>query len=93
MTITGPTEARPADGLTVDFVVVPDRAQLSEIVRRARDGRVRTNIGNVATLDDAVAAFNPTERIKGKTIIRVHPLGLGNCLTPTKVQFTRRRRV
>ena len=93
VTITGPTEARPADGLTVDFIVVPDRAQLSEIVRRARDGRVRTNIGNVATLDDAVAAFNPTERIKGKTIIRVHPRGLGDCLTPTKVQFTRRRRV
>src|SRR5215467_12783328 len=73
VTVTGPTEARPADGLTVDFVVVPDRAQLTEIVRRARDGRVRTNIGKVATLDDAVAAFNRTERIKGKTIIRVHP--------------------
>ena len=73
MTITGPTEARPADGRTVDFVVVPDRAQLSEIVRRARDGRVRTNIGKVAALDDAVAAFNPTKRIKGKTIIRVRP--------------------
>ena len=73
MTITGPTEARPADGLTVDFVVVPDRAQLSEIVRRARDGRLRTNIGNVATLDDAVAVFNATERCKGKTIIRVRP--------------------
>ena len=73
MTITGPTEARPADGRTVDFVVVPDRAQLSEIVRRARDGRVRTNIGKVAALDEAVAAFNPTERIKGKTIIRVRP--------------------
>jgi hypothetical protein len=27
----------------------------------------------VAALDDAVAAFNPTERIKGKTIIRVRP--------------------
>ena len=73
MTITGPTEARPADGRTIDFVVVPDRAQLSEIVRRARDVRVRTNIGAVAALDDAVAAFNPTERIKGKTIIRVRP--------------------
>ena len=73
MTITGPTEARPTHGLTVDFVVVPDRAQLSEIVRRARDGRVRTNIGKVATLDDAVAAFNPTKRVKGKTIIRVRP--------------------
>jgi len=39
----------------VDFVVEPDRAQLSEIVRRVRDGRLRTNIGNVSTLDDAVA--------------------------------------
>jgi hypothetical protein len=28
----------------------------------------------VAALDDAVSAFNRTERIKGKTIIRVHPL-------------------
>src|SRR5216683_950771 len=73
VTIAGPTEARPADGLAVDFVVVSDRAQLSEIVRRVRDGRLRTNIGKVSTLDDAVAAFNPTERRPGKTIIRVRP--------------------
>ena len=73
VTVTGPTEARPAGGLTIDFVVVPDRAQLNEIVRRLRDGRLRTNIGNVSTLDAAVAAFNRTERIKGKTIIRVRP--------------------
>jgi NADPH:quinone reductase-like Zn-dependent oxidoreductase len=45
---------------------------LSELVQRVRDGRLRTNIGNVAALDDAVAAFNPKERIKGKTIIRAH---------------------
>src|SRR6266536_1399772 len=57
----------------IDFVVLPDRAQLGEIVRRVRDGRLRTNIGNIATLDDAVAAFNPTERISGQTIIRVRP--------------------
>jgi hypothetical protein len=68
-----PPEARPADGLAIDFVVESDRAQLGEIVRRVRDGRLRTNIGNVSTLDDAVAAFNPTKRIKGKTIIRVRP--------------------
>jgi NADPH:quinone reductase-like Zn-dependent oxidoreductase len=74
VTVTGPPEARPADGLAVDFVVVSDRAQLSEIVRRVRDGRLRTNIGKIATLDEAVAAFNPTERIKGKTIIRVRPV-------------------
>ena len=73
VTIAGPPEARPADGLAIDFVVLPDRAQLGEIVQRVRDGRLRTNIGNVATLDDAVAAFNPTERISGQTIIRVRP--------------------
>ena len=73
VTIAGPTEARPADGLAVDFVVESDRAQLSEIVQRVRDGRLRTNIGTVATLDNAVATFNPTERRPGKTIIRVRP--------------------
>jgi hypothetical protein len=56
-----------------DFVVVSDRAQRREIARRVRDGQLRTNIGQVATRDDAVAAFNPTDRVKGKTIIRVRP--------------------
>ena len=73
VSIVGPGEARPADGLAVDFVVESDRAQLSEIVQRVRDGRLRTNIGTTATLDDAVAAFNSTERRPGKTIIRVRP--------------------
>src|SRR5947199_8716195 len=63
VTITGQTEARPADGLTVDFVVVPDRAQLSEIVRRVLDRRVAVSIVKSTTPEDAVAAFNPTERI------------------------------
>jgi NADPH:quinone reductase-like Zn-dependent oxidoreductase len=54
-------------------VVESDRSQLSEIVRRVRDGRLRSNIGKVSTLDDAIAAFNPTKRIKGKMIIRVRP--------------------
>src|SRR6187549_3132979 len=73
VSVVGPPEARPADGVAVDFVVESDRVQLSEIVRRVRDGRLRTNIGNVSTLDDAVAAFNPTKLIKGKTVIRVRP--------------------
>jgi NADPH:quinone reductase-like Zn-dependent oxidoreductase len=73
VSIVGPTEARPADGLTVDFVVESDRAQLGEIVQRVRDGRLRTNIGAVAALNDAVGVFNPTERRPGKTIIRVRP--------------------
>ena len=73
VSIVGPSEARPVDGLAVDFVVESDRAQLSEIVQRVRDGRLRTNIGNVSTLDEAVAAFNSTERRAGKSVIRVRP--------------------
>ncbi|MGC4835126.1 NADP-dependent oxidoreductase [Micromonospora vinacea] len=70
VSVVGPPGVRPVDALTIDFVVTSDRGQLVEIVQRVRDGRLRTNIGNVAGLDDAVAALNPTERITGKTIIR-----------------------
>jgi NADPH:quinone reductase-like Zn-dependent oxidoreductase len=73
VTITGLAGARPKDGLAVDFVVESIPAQLVEIVQRVRDGRLKTNIGNVAPLDDAVAALNPTERRKGKTVISVRP--------------------
>ena len=73
VSIVGPVEEPPADGLAIDFVVESDRAQLTELVQLVRDGRLRTNIGTVASLDDAVAAFNPTERRPGKTIIRVRP--------------------
>jgi NADPH:quinone reductase-like Zn-dependent oxidoreductase len=73
VSVVGPPEARPADGLAIDFVVESDRTQLSAIVQRLRDGRLRTNVGKVSTLDAAAAALNPTARIKGKTIIRVRP--------------------
>jgi NADPH:quinone reductase-like Zn-dependent oxidoreductase len=73
VSIVGPPEVRPVDGLAIDFVVEADRSQLNEIVQRVRDGRLRTNIGKVSTLDEAVATFNSTERRAGKTIIRVRP--------------------
>jgi NADPH:quinone reductase-like Zn-dependent oxidoreductase len=73
VSVVGPVETRPDDGLAIDFVVEADRGQLGEVVERVRDGRLRTNIGTVATLDEAVAALNPTERVTGKTIIRVRP--------------------
>ncbi len=73
VSIVGAAGARPDGGLAIDFVVEPDRAQLNEIVRRIRDGRLRTNIGSISPLDDAVAAFNSKERRTGKTIIRVRP--------------------
>ena len=71
VTVVGPAEVKPADGLAVDFVVESDRAQLDEIVQRVRDGRLRTNIGTVVGLDEAVAAFNSTKRRAGKTVITV----------------------
>jgi NADPH:quinone reductase-like Zn-dependent oxidoreductase len=70
VSIVGPVEARPAHGISIDFVVEADRAQLSEVVERVRDGRLRTNIGTVASLDDAVATFNSKARRQGKTVIR-----------------------
>ncbi|MGX5849254.1 NADP-dependent oxidoreductase [Mesorhizobium sp. PL10] len=73
VTVVGPTQVRPADGLTIDFVVEADRAQLSEIIQRVRDGRLRTNIGKVSSLENAIATFNSSERRAGKTVIRVRP--------------------
>jgi NADPH:quinone reductase-like Zn-dependent oxidoreductase len=73
VSVVGPSEARLDDVRMIDFVVESDRAQLTEIVQRVRDGRLRTNIGTVATLDDAIAAFNATKRRAGKTVIRVRP--------------------
>jgi NADPH:quinone reductase-like Zn-dependent oxidoreductase len=73
VSVVGPTEARPADGLAIDFVVESDRDQLGEIAQRVRDGRLRTNIGDVSALDDAVAVLNPTDRRKGKTVISARP--------------------
>jgi NADPH:quinone reductase-like Zn-dependent oxidoreductase len=71
VTVVGPAQARPLDGLAMDFVVEADRGQLSEIVQRVRDGRLRTNIGKVSSLDNAVVTFNSAQRRQGKTIIQV----------------------
>ncbi|MEZ0109713.1 NADPH:quinone reductase-like Zn-dependent oxidoreductase [Catenulispora sp. EB89] len=71
VSVVGPVEYRPADGLAIDFVVESVPGQLTEIVDRVRDGRLRTHIGTVATLDDALPALNPTRRRRGKTVIQV----------------------
>jgi NADPH:quinone reductase-like Zn-dependent oxidoreductase len=70
VSIVGPVEEQPAGRTAVDFVVEADRDQLGEVVQRVRDGRLRTNIGTVAALDEAVAVFNRTERRQGKIIIQ-----------------------
>ncbi|MDX3191802.1 NADP-dependent oxidoreductase [Streptomyces sp. MN03-5084-2B] len=73
VSVIGPVEARPVDGLAIDFVVesVPD--QLAKIVDRVRDGRLRMHIGTIVALDDAVPALNPAERRNGKTVVLVRP--------------------
>src|SRR4051812_6291718 len=44
VSVVGPVEAGPTDGVAIDFVVESDRTQLTEIVERVRDRRLRTNI-------------------------------------------------
>jgi NADPH:quinone reductase-like Zn-dependent oxidoreductase len=57
VSVVGPVQARPVHGLAIDFVVESVPSQLTEIVDRVRDGRLRTHIGTIATLDDAVPAL------------------------------------
>ncbi|KOV71664.1 NADPH:quinone reductase [Streptomyces sp. AS58] len=71
VTITMLPKAPPQDGRAVFFVVEPDRARLTELAQRVRDGRLRPNIGAVRPLAEAPAAFAPENRPPGKTIIRV----------------------
>jgi NADPH:quinone reductase-like Zn-dependent oxidoreductase len=73
VTVAGPPEVRPTDARSVDFVVVSDRAQLTEIAHRVRTGRVRPHIGRVAELADAASALDPATRAAGKTVIRIRP--------------------
>jgi len=71
VTITGWNEEQAEGVLNIDFVVEADRSQLTEIVQRFRDGRLKTNTGSVVSLDDAIATYNSPDRVKGKTIVRV----------------------
>ncbi|WP_207515433.1 NADP-dependent oxidoreductase [Longitalea luteola] len=71
VSVVGPNEAHPINGRAIDFVVEPDRGQLTEIVQRVRDGRLRINIGEISTLDEAITTLNSTKRRLGKPVIRV----------------------
>jgi len=69
VTIAAPPTERPKDGRAVFFVVEPDRAQLTELAQRVRDGRLRVLVGDVRPLAEAADAFGGRRR--GKTIIQV----------------------
>jgi NADPH:quinone reductase-like Zn-dependent oxidoreductase len=69
VSVVGPVETIQASGRAVDFVVEADRAQLTEIVQRVRDGRLRTNIGATPSLDEALATIRSPERLRGKVVV------------------------
>jgi NADPH:quinone reductase-like Zn-dependent oxidoreductase len=71
VSVTGWNEEKADGVLNIDFVVEADRWQLTEIVQRFREGRLKTNTGSVVTLGNAIATYNSTDRVKGKTIVRV----------------------
>ncbi|MGW2700878.1 NADP-dependent oxidoreductase [Streptomyces sp. NPDC001340] len=71
VTIAAPPKVHPKDGRALFFVVEPDRARLTDLVQRLRDGRLKPVVGAVRPLSEAPAAFAPDRRTPGKTIIRV----------------------
>lgn len=71
VTIAEPPQTRPKDGRAVFFLVEADRARLTDLAARVRDGSLRPVVGAVLPLSEAAAAFAPEKRIHGKTILRV----------------------
>jgi NADPH:quinone reductase-like Zn-dependent oxidoreductase len=71
VTITTPPKVQPKDGRAIFFVVEPDRARLTDLATRLRDGRLKPVVGAVRPLAEAPAAFAPGKRTPGKTIIRI----------------------
>ena len=71
VSIAEPPRIAPDNGSAIFFVVEPDHAGLAELERRLRDGRLRPVVGTVYALEDAPAAFDPTNRSHGKPIVRV----------------------
>ena len=71
ISVAEPPRTPPDNGRAVFFVVEPDRQGLAALERRLRDGRLRPFVGALYPLEDAPAAFDPTNRSRGKAIIRV----------------------
>ncbi|GHE93294.1 NADP-dependent oxidoreductase [Streptomyces fumanus] len=71
VTIAHPPTVRPEDGRALFFVVEPDRARLTDLAARVRDGRLRVRVGAVRSLTEAATALASRQRVPGRTIIRV----------------------
>jgi NADPH:quinone reductase-like Zn-dependent oxidoreductase len=71
VTIAEVPRVQPVDARAIFFVVEPNRAQLVELERRLRDGRLRLSVTDIRPLSSAPEAFDPANRTPGRTIIRV----------------------
>jgi len=71
VTIAEPPKTQPRDGRALYFLVEPDRARLTDLATRVRDGRLKPVVGAVLPLAQAATAFTPTKRTPGKTILRL----------------------
>jgi NADPH:quinone reductase-like Zn-dependent oxidoreductase len=71
VSIAEPPRIQPDNGRAIFFVVEPGRAGLAELEHRLREGLLRPLVGTIYALEDAPAAFNPTNRSHGKPIVRV----------------------
>jgi NADPH:quinone reductase-like Zn-dependent oxidoreductase len=71
VTLAEPPKTQPSDGRALYFLVEPDRARLSDLIARVRDGRLKPVVGAVMPLADTAMAFAPGKRTHGKTILRV----------------------
>ncbi|GAA1123554.1 NADP-dependent oxidoreductase [Kribbella jejuensis] len=67
VTVAEPPTVQPRDGRAIFFVVEPDRAQLTQLATRLREGRLVPLVTDVRPLEEAVKAF--TER--GRSVIKV----------------------
>jgi hypothetical protein len=66
-----PPTVQPEDGRAEVFVVDADRARLTDLAQRLRDGRLKPIVGAVRPLPHTAAAFARHRRTPSKTIIQV----------------------
>jgi NADPH:quinone reductase-like Zn-dependent oxidoreductase len=69
--IPGPPSTTRTDIHATFFVVETDRAQLTELADRVLSGHLRTFVGDVITLEQAVTAFAAGTSTPGKIVVQV----------------------
>jgi NADPH:quinone reductase-like Zn-dependent oxidoreductase len=71
VSITAPPRVRPVDARAVYFVVESNRGQLTELARRAQQGRLTPKIAAIRPLEQTRDAFLHKPDASGKVVIQV----------------------